>query len=165
MNVDISKLQNNIERIIEFNETLNYTSEQLKDTDIKNISEIKVKGYIEKITEDIYHISMNIQGNMTLTCAVSLEDIIYPLNISIDKNIEENSENYEENYEIIGNTLDIFRIVWENIVLEVPLRVVKENAACVTEGVGWKLVDENETSEQESPFAELKTILDMEENK
>ena len=58
-------------------------------------------------------------------------------------------------------SLDIFEIVWENIVLEVPLRVVKEDASFISEGNGWSLIDEDELKSN-SPFSELKSMLDME---
>ena len=52
--------------------------------------------------------------------------------------------------------------MWENIVLEVPLRVVKEDASFISEGNGWSLTDEDELKETNSPFSELKSMLDME---
>jgi len=51
--------------------------------------------------------------------------------------------------------------VWENIVLEVPLRVVKEDASFISKGECWSLKDENEETFS-SPLSELKDLLDME---
>ena len=51
--------------------------------------------------------------------------------------------------------------MWENIVLEVPLRVVNEDAEFTKEGNGWSLVIENERN-VESPFSDLQKLLDME---
>ena len=60
------------------------------------------------------------------------------------------------------NSLDIFAIVWENIILEVPLRVVKEDANFISEGNGWSLVEENDKEEVNSPLSDLQKLLDME---
>ena len=97
---------------------------------------------------------------MVLECARSLEEIDYPIDIMINKNIEENVLE-DEKQVIFNNSLDIFSIVWENIVLEVPLRVVKEDASYIKEGDGWNLVGDDEIK-NDSPFNELKSMLDME---
>ena len=62
---------------------------------------------------------------------------------------------------ITQNMLDLRSIVWENIVLEVPLRVIKEDASFIKQGDGWNLVDKYE-SQTNSPFSELSNLLDME---
>ena len=53
------------------------------------------------------------------------------------------------------NTLDILAILWENIVLEVPLQFTKVEDFSKFRGDGWKLVSENELTESNNPFSEL----------
>ena len=158
---DISKLNNNTEEKLEIDESLEFSKDKLKDTDIESLDNIKVKGFVSRIQDNVYHLSIHITGNMVLLCARSLEKVTYPLDIFVDKNIGE-VENDEEIQVIYQNSLDIFEIVWENIVLEVPLRVVKEDASFISEGNGWSLTDEDELKETNSPFSELKSMLDME---
>lgn len=157
---DISKLNNNTEEKLEIDESLEFSKDKLKDTDIESLDNIKVKGFVSRIQDNVYHLSIHITGNMVLLCARSLEKVTYPLDIFVDKNIGE-VENDEEIQVIYQNSLDIFEIVWENIVLEVPLRVVKEDASFISEGNGWSLIDEDELKSN-SPFSELKSMLDME---
>ena len=157
---DISKLKNNTEQTLQIDETINFKEEDIKNTEIQRLENINVKGTISRIETDIYHININITGNMVLLCARSLEEVDYPLNIHVDKNINEVA-NDDEKQLILQNTLDIFAIVWENIVLEVPLRVIKEDANFLKEGNGWSLKDESD-KETNSPFSELKSMLDME---
>ncbi len=157
---DISKLNNNTEEKLEIDETLEFSKDKLKDTDIESLDNIRVKGFVSRIQDNVYHLSIHITGNMVLLCARSLEKVTYPLDIFVDKNIGE-VENDEEIQVIYQNSLDIFEIVWENIVLEVPLRVVKEDASFISEGNGWSLIDEDELKSN-SPFSELKSMLDME---
>lgn len=157
---DISKLKNNTESTLEIDEEIKINEETLKTTEIKRLENIKAKGTITRIDNNIYHITLNITGNMVLLCARSLEEVGKPLNIYIDKNIGE-EENDEEKQLIFQNGLDIFAIVWENIVLEVPLRVIKEDADFLESGDGWSLIDEKDKI-CSSPFSELKSMLDME---
>lgn len=157
---DITKLKNNTESSLEINETLSFDQEKLSTTEIQKLENIKVTGSIARLENDVYHLTANITGNMVLLCARSLEEVNYPLNIFIDKNLE-SEDNFEEKQVIFQNSLDIFTIVWENIVLEVPLRVVKEDAEYLQKGDGWSLVDDKEKTNN-SPFADLFDILDME---
>lgn len=158
---DISKLKNNIEISLEIDEKIEFNSEKLKTTEIQKLENIKAKGTISRVDNNVYHITLNITGNMILLCARSLNEVNCPLNIILDKNIKEEGSD-EENQLIFQNSLDISSIVWENIVLEVPLRVIKEDATFLSKGDGWSLIDENEKKFNDSPLSELSNLLDME---
>lgn len=158
--IDITPLKNESKEKIEFDENLEYTSDDLKNTSIKRLENVNAKGSISRVSDDVYHLELTIQGNMVLVCARSLEEVNYPINIFIDKNVSENVIPDEKQI-FFQNSLDIFGIVWENIVLEVPLRVVNEDAEFTKEGNGWSLVIENERN-VESPFSDLQKMLDME---
>ena len=55
------------------------------------------------------------------------------------------------------NSIDILPILWQNIVLEVPLRFTKVNDLSKYNGDGWKLISEEEASStSNNPFLELK---------
>ena len=158
---DISELNNDKKEKLDIDLTIDFPEDKLNGTEIKKLENIKVKGSITRIENSVYHLTIHITGKMGLLCARSLENVDYPLDIFVDKNIGE-VENDEEIQVIYQNSLDIFAIVWENIVLEVPLRVVKEDASFISEGNGWSLTDEDELKETNSPFSELKSMLDME---
>lgn len=158
---DISLLKNDSKEKLEIDMDINFTSEDLKDNPIKDAKDIKAKGTINRVSNDLYHLELNITGTLVLTCARSLENVFYPIDIFIDKNIEEEPKSDEKPL-ILQNSLDIFAIVWENIILEVPLRVVKEDANFISEGNGWSLVEENDKEEVNSPLSDLQKLLDME---
>ena len=158
--IDLNPLFNGIKSIIEFDENINFDLEDLKSTSIKDLSNVKVKGNITKISEDSIDLKMEIKTTMTLEDSVTLEDISYPVNIHYNKIIDSNAMD-DEYCKILQNRLDILPIVWENIVLEVPLRVVKEEKETIIEGDGWSL----NKVENDSPLSDLKELLDMEERK
>ena len=158
--LDITELKNGAINKLEIDESLEFSEEILKNTEIKRLENIKAKGELTRIENSTYHITLNITRNMVLLCARSLEEVDYNLNIFIDKNIGE-EETEEENQLIMQNSLDIFGIVWENIVLEVPLRVIKENADFLESGDGWSLIDDKKKTNN-SPFSDLLDMLDME---
>ncbi len=158
--LDITELKNGAINKLEIDESLEFSEEILKNTEIKRLENIKAKGELTRIENSTYHITLNITRNMVLLCARSLEEVDYKLNIFIDKNIGE-EETVEEKQVILQNSLDIFGIVWENIVLEVPLRVIKENADFLESGDGWSLIDDKKKTNN-SPFSDLLDMLDME---
>lgn len=157
---DIGALKNDTASFLNIDEEYSFDQNDLKDTDIVRLEDIKVKGKVDRIESSTYKIDINITGNMVLLCARSLEEVDYPINIFVNKNISEEA-NDDEIILITQNMLDLRSIVWENIVLEVPLRVIKEGASFITEGNGWNLVDKYE-SQTNSPFSELSNLLDME---
>ena len=161
MIIDLSPLFNGIKNTIEFEENLRFTNEELKNTSIKKLSEIKVKGKIIKISDYSIDLNIEIKTTMTLEDSVTLEEIEYPVNITVNKIINNTDEEDEEYYKISQNRLDIIPIVWENIVLEVPLRIVKEEKETIIEGDGWSL----NKIENDSPLSDLKELLDMEERR
>lgn len=160
MIIDLNEINNGILEEITFKEKLNFTKDDLKNTKILEIDEVLVEGNIHKIGIDSYELFLKIKTTIYLEDSLTLEKIDYPLDLSILKRLGE-TDDEEEYYKIFNNSLDILPIVWENIVLEVPLRIVKEEKDTVIEGDGWSLnkVEEN------SPLSELKELLDMEEKK
>ena len=67
----------------------------------------------------------------------------------------------EENERNFKNTIDILPIIWENILMEIPMRVVNSDISSIPkEGKGWKLIDEDEEEENINPeFAKLKDLF------
>ena len=91
---------------------------------------------------------------MIIKDSISLEEVSYPFEIQFDDFLP---ENYIKN----ENTLDILGFLWENIVLEVPLRFTKVQDLSKYQGDGWRVVREDERINPNNPFLEL--LNDFEE--
>lgn len=160
MIIDLLPLINNNKNLIEINEYVLIPSEYYKNTDIRNLDKVLVSGVVNKISDDVFNLRVNVKGKMVLPCALSLEDVDYPFEFNVDENVGFDDE-FEKNYKIISNTLDILPILWENIVLEIPSRVVKDNVKIKTEGDGWCLTSEEDL--KNNKLSDLKELLEMEE--
>ena len=57
------------------------------------------------------------------------------------------------------NTLDITEILWQNIMLEVPLRFTTVDDYSKYQGDGWKLTSEEELKVENNPFNDLKKMM------
>lgn len=158
MNVDLLKLKLNQVKEIVINDTTTIDSSFYEHTDIRSISEVKVKGKITSHGDDIFEISLNIICDLTLPCSITLDDVKRHINIKISEDISENSE---ENNKIINNSIDLIPIIWQNILLEVPLKVTKENVdRSKFHGDGWRLItEEEELKEKDTRLDKLKEFL------
>ena len=157
MNINLSKLLCNQTDEIVINEEIDIPKEYLND-DIRDISKVSVNG---SITNDGYMLSLrlNIKCVLTLICSISLKDVKYDVDIDIE---EEISEENDENMKILNNSIDLLPIIWQNILMEIPIKVVSPD---IEEkniyGDGWKFItDEEEEKEIDPRLSKLKDYLD-----
>ena len=166
MYYDIIRLNNNIEKTISVDETYSFTQNELMGTDLLKLDNVKVEGEILKNSLGNIELNVDVEGVMVLPCALTLKPVDYPFAITISGEIEELMENLEENQRNFQNTIDILPIIWENILMEIPMRVVSEDVKdkdLNLSGDGWKFVTEEE--EKTSPLSELMNLLDDSEVK
>jgi uncharacterized protein len=161
MLIDLSPIAINSNSKINIDGSVVLDEEYYKNTDIRKLSEVKIKGSISD-EEDSYELNLNIKGVMTLPCVVTLVDVDYPFDIEINEIISKNESECEDYLKIINNTLDIMPIIWQNIVVEIPMKVVSPNLDNTKlKGDGWELLTEEEKISEIDPRLEkLKDLLD-----
>ena len=147
MFIDVTRLQNRSTNEFLYKNTIVLDETLYKNTDIRKLSPIEVSADIKRITDTSYKMSLEIKGEMTLSCSITLNDVIYPFDIKTEVKLSNEDEEDEEYVKIIQNNIDIISIIWQNIVLEIPLRVVSEDANnSPVSGEGWKLIREDESN-------------------
>lgn len=141
MNIDITRLRSNFDKSVNIDESVSNITDGLDGTDIKEIKNLNITGYIDRDVIDEYHIYLKIEGTLILECAITLKDVEYPISIEIDDNYEDLMVEIGENVKNVVNTLDIWPIIWHNVLLVVPMRVVSPGAeAEITQGDGWEFI-------------------------
>ena len=129
---------------------LNLENELSKMPDVKAISMVKVSGVGYELGFDEYVFSLDINCILTMTCAISLEDVLYPLNIHTDE-IFKTENNDGDDVNLVTNVVDLDSVILSNIIMQIPMKVVKE-------GASYKDFDDKE--EYINPaFADLKKYL------
>ena len=141
------------------NKTINIDSdiiipnEYLENSGIRRLSNIHFKGNIKKLVDDTYSLEGVLSGTMILADDITLEDYEYNFTSEIEENIEETSINLQK-------TLDITDILWQNILIEVPSKVVNDkNKNIKLEGNGWRLISEDDLNNKNNPLSELEDLL------
>ncbi len=156
MEFDLNKITEQgilIDTIISFDE------EYLRVSEIKKLDNVHVSGRIYySLTKEVIFAG-NVNGNMTLVDGYSGDLIDYPFNIDLDEILANFSNEDEKMGKKPKNSLDLKEVLWENIVLEVPIVVSKDNKVKTKKGEFWEVRDEN--SKKDDPRLEcFRTLLD-----
>lgn len=157
MEIDITELNNRIKNKIEIDKSYSFSEDELQGTEIRKLDNLKIDGYITKDVLNNICIFLEASGTMILPCSVTLKDVLYPFSFKIEGNLEEIEKENEYFLKKSENTIDIFPIIWENILMEVPIRITN-NDNVKMEGEGWKLVTEKKETTNPA-FLKLKDLL------
>ena len=103
---------------------------------VKNMDKVIVNGQIKVNYENNIELDLELNGNFIMPCEITGEDVVIPFSTNVQDEILENTLNNDF-------YLDLSNILWENIVLEIPFKVIKEGAKinCL-QGEGWQLSEE-----------------------
>ena len=149
MNINLTKLITNLTNEIKIDDEVTIDDKFLENIDIKKISKVKVKGNIYPEGSN-FSVNLNIKCILTLVCSISLKDVEYNIDINVNEIIGENDDILEENNKIINNSIDLIPIIWQNIILEVPLKVVSPDIEVKNiNGDGWRFITDEEVVEKE----------------
>ncbi|CDE38023.1 putative ACR COG1399 [Mycoplasma sp. CAG:472] len=137
MKLDLSAL--NYKDRIDISGKVSYDAKFLENSPIKKLDDVNYSGFITRNDIDEYFINIRIYGTMVLLDSVSLEELDYPYDINIDDEITDFIEKNQ-------NALDINEFLWQNIVLEVPIRYTLCDAEKL-KGDNWCVLSSNEGGE------------------
>ncbi len=98
-----------------------------KMPDVKAISMVKISGNGYELGFDEYVFSLDIKCDLTMTCAISLEDVLYPLDFHTDE-IFKTENNDGDDVNLVTNVIDLDEVILSNIIMRIPMKFVKEGA-------------------------------------
>lgn len=158
MEIDLTRLKSNLDEYIDIDLTYSFDKSILECTELISLDNVKIKGEITKNSLNDFVINVKVDGTMVLPCAITLEPVDYPFSFEINDEVDKLLKEIDENHTKYENTLDIFPIIWENILIEIPARVVKKDAdTSKLKGDGWEFV----TGERKSINPELEKLKDL----
>ena len=162
MNIDLTKLITNNVDSINVNMKVYYDEEKLASVNIRKLNDTSFIGKIRKLYDDEYEVEGILSGVMVLADDITLEDVDYNFSIDIKEEFNE-VENDDSRLVIVNNKLDFMEFLWQNIVLEIPSKIVSDkNKDIKLEGNGWRFISEEELENDKnnkSPFDELDNIF------
>ena len=149
MRIDLRKLYSLAS--VDVDGTITFPEERLKSAGIIRLEDVSVHGKAIINYEDEIELDLDLSGKMYLPCAISLEEVEVPFATKIEEIIGEN--NINNNF-----YLDLSDILWENIVLEVPIRLTS-SAGAKLKGEGWELNSEKKDDGLDPRFEKLNELF------
>ena len=131
-----------------------------KEVGILDLKNLHVTGDISLNSVSMLAVNLTVTGIMVIPDSVTTEPVDYPFTSKIEEEYDINDEFFLEYYQKEQNILDIMKILWENIVLEVPMRFTVTKDAHLS-GDGWSLGEDKNKDDQIDPrLAKLAELLD-----
>lgn len=154
-------LQNVPIRDMEYHGKITIPESYYQKIDIVGISPVDVKISIKKDLNQEDNLQLEAKGNLLLEDARTTETVEYPFQIDLTEKINEESEICGRFLEKSKNTLDILAILWENIVLEIPISYTLADELHL-EGEGYQVSGKKSGENIDPRLAPLLELLDKE---
>ncbi len=146
--MDLNLLFQKIKKEILVDEMLSFDSTECQTLGIEALDNVHVTGKIYNHLDDEIACDLKVTGTMQLKDAISNEIVSYPFSFDLVENVEDFIEKTQ-------NTLAFKQLLWENIVLEVPIRYTTVNDYDAYQGEGWRLTSEEDVRKGNHPFQDL----------
>ena len=156
MIIDLTRIFSGIDKKIDINMVYSFDKEYIKNTDLLELNNVNINGTITKNSLNELNLNVDVNGTMILPCSITLKPVSYDFDVNIDENLEE----YMKNSKNLENSIDILPIIWENILMEIPMKVVSEGARDVEfKGDGWRLITDEKHEDINPAFAKLSELI------
>ena len=151
MNIDL-----NFNKEYLINDTIIIPKSYYENSGVLDIKNLQVNGRFYYDSENELWGDLDIAGILIIKDSISDEDVEYPISVKYNDILDETLKKDE-------NTLDLFEFLWENIVLEIPLKFTKVMDLSEFHGDGWKLISEEDRISSSNPFNDLLKNFDKKE--
>lgn len=130
---------------VSFEEELQFDLRDLHKLDrLRDLRNVIVKGNGHyDCSSQRFEVDLDLAGEMIVPCAVTLEDVTVPFEISSHEIFSFLKSEDDEIHECRNDFLELYPVVFQLILAEVPLKVVKEGAK-YPKGDGWEVMREDE---------------------
>lgn len=128
MKWSVSQLRKLTTNPYHFSLEIDFSNEAEQVEDIQSIGIALVEGTISRVDDDIFRCTYHLKVELVLSCSLTLEPVNYLMDFEQEDLIGYANENYDDVVEISGNTIDLNAIVWDNIIVNIPIRIVRDDA-------------------------------------
>ncbi len=112
----------------QFSGEFDFTEEAKDIEDILNIDSALVEGTITREDEDVFKCCYHLKVILTLACSLTLEPVEYLMDFEQSELIGYLNDENDDLIAIVNNTVDMRSIVWDNILVNIPIRIIREDA-------------------------------------
>lgn len=137
---------------IYFDETIDFGPEIFaKMNQIRGLQDVTVSGNVhyEASSERVFA-DLDIEGVMIVPCSITLEDVEYDFHTKSLEVFSFEKTDDEDVHEVKGDVVELLPVIFQLIVMEVPLKIVKEGLTQYPKGDGWEVVKEEDYIKEKS---------------
>ena len=143
-------------------EDIDFSSNFIDANHVKRINSCHVKATLTDY-EDVLECTLNIKADVTASCAYTLEDVPYKVNVN-EKLYFSSDEMDQDSEDIIyepGNKIEMDHYVFSLIIASVPHNIHKKGAKLPENGNGFRVMSEEDylkekaSKKKNSPFDAL----------
>ena len=131
---------------IYFDETIDFGPEIFaKMNQIRGLQDVTVSGNVhyDTASERVFA-DLDIEGVMIVPCSITLEDVEYDFHTKSLEVFSFDKVDDEDVHEVKGDVVELLPVVFQLILMEVPLKVVKKGLKQYPKGDGWEVVKEED---------------------
>ena len=112
---------------------------------IRGLQDVTVSGNIhyDTASERVFA-DLDIEGVMIVPCSITLEDVEYDFHTKSLEVFSFDKTEDEDVHEVKGDVVELLPVIFQLILMEVPLKVVKEGIKEYPKGDGWEVVKEED---------------------
>lgn len=136
---------------IYFDETIDFGPEIFaKMNQIRGLQDVTVSGNVhyDTASERVFA-DLDIEGVMIVPCSITLEDVEYDFHTKSLEVFSFDKVDDEDVHEVKGDVVELLPVVFQLILMEVPLKVVKKGLKQYPKGDGWEVVKEEDYKKSE----------------
>ena len=94
--------------------------------DILGVEKCHIKGVCHEVSYNQYMFNLEIECELKMMCSVSLEEVLVPVEFDTEVRFSYDIDDSSDDYPITKDTINLDDAVLSEIVLNIPLKVVKE---------------------------------------
>lgn len=142
MIIDITMLKNNAKNSIDISTDFEVKKEDITVSDIHELKDLDIEGNISRVDYNTFTINASVAGVMVISDSITLEHIDYEFETEIEGNLDDLYEEIGQIFKKNENSIDIFPIIWENILMEIPISY-SLNKTKLQDGDGWRVISDD----------------------
>lgn len=158
MFIDLEPILFGNKDVINIDTNIEIEKSQLTSSDIQELKEVKFIGKVKQIYDFPLTLEGKLNGKMVLLDDICLEKVDYNFDVLVEVELE-NSDNELEPI-IVDNKLDLNKVLWQLILVEVPSKVPTNKKDINLSGLGWRLINEDEVKDNNNAFKDLNKMLE-----
>lgn len=124
---------------------------------LRGLSDVTVSGNIHyDLSSDLVYANLDIEGVMIVPCSITNEDVEYDFHTnSLEVFSFDKVEKDQDIHETKGDVIELLPVIFQLIMMEVPLKVVKPGLTNYPSGDGWEVVKEEEYLKSKQEIKEM----------